>query len=212
MKKQWICSFIVLWVLYPVVAISATDGANLVADPIQVTLGPNLTMDPNDVTPLAGVVELETVPVRAEVNISDNAGTWVIKFSEYQMQHSLPILGLKPDSNYEVVITLYDQLTNTLVLQPLQAATEPLPMDFPSLRLLVSKPEKMEPGFTLLDKFSRGRNVAGETYAIIVDSAGEVVWYSPLGANSMLQLPNGNLFFRDGLDVVKMDMLGVCRT
>ena len=75
--------------LWPVDSQAATM-VNPAADPIQVTLGPTLTMDPNGVAPLAGVVDLETnVPVRVTLRISDDTGTWVIEFAEYLTQHSL---------------------------------------------------------------------------------------------------------------------------
>jgi len=180
---------------------------------IEVTLGPNLTMDPNGVTPLAGVIELTTdVPTRVTLTISGASDSRVREFAEFQTEHYLPILGLKPDTSYSIEVIVTDQADESLVLTPLlPVVTSPLPADFPSINVLVSDPTKMEPGFTLLDKFTRGKPTTPDAtlprYTIIVDNAGEVVWYSTLGANATRQLPNGNLFYLDG-NVLEIDLLG----
>ena len=180
---------------------------------IEVTLEPSLTMDPNGVTPLAGVVQLTTdIPTRATLTISNGSDSWVREFAEFQTEHYLPILGLKPDTSYSIEVIVTDQADESLVLTPLlPVVTSPLPADFPSINVLVSDPTKMEPGFTLLDKFTRGKPTTPDAtlprYTIIVDDAGEVVWYSTLGANATRQLPNGNLFYLDG-NALEIDLLG----
>lgn len=180
---------------------------------IEVTLGPSLTMDPNGVTPLAGVVELTTdIPTRITLTVSDGSDSWIREFAGFQTNHYLPILGLKPDSSYSIELIVTDQADESLVLAPsLPAVTGPLPVDFPTINVLLSDPTRMEPGFTLLDKFTRGKPTTPDAnlprYTIIVDNAGDVVWYSTLGANATRQLPNGNLFYLDG-NVVEIDLLG----
>jgi arylsulfate sulfotransferase len=183
---------------------------------IEATLGPSLTMDPNGVTPLAGVVELTTdVSTRVTLTISDGSDSWVREFAEFQTEHYLPILGLKPDNSYSVEVIVTDQADESLVLAPLlPAVTGPLPVDFPNINVLFSDSTKMEPGFTLLDKISRGGSTTPDgtlpIYTIIVDNAGDVVWYSTLGAGVMRQLSNGNLFYRvyRAVNVFEIDLLG----
>lgn len=46
------------------------------------------------------------------------------------------------------------------------------------------------------------------TYTIIVNSAGDVVWYAPLGGATNYQLENGTLQYRTKNDVINIDMLG----
>jgi arylsulfate sulfotransferase len=182
---------------------------------IEVTLGPSLTMDPNGVTPLAGVVELTTdVPTRVTLTISDGSDSWVREFAEFQTEHYLPVLGLKPDNSYSIAVIVTDQADESLVLAPLlPAVTGPLPVDFPNIDVLLSDPTKMEPGFTLLDKITRGKPTTPDAtlprYTIIVDDAGDVVWYSTLGADvgAMRQLPNGNLFYLTE-NLFEIDLLG----
>lgn len=49
---------------------------------------------------------------------------------------------------------------------------------------------------------------SNRTYTIIVDNAGEVVWYSTLGDITNYQLQDGTLLYRTGEDVINIDMLG----
>ena len=195
-----------LWVL----GLFCCQASALALDTISVTSGPTLTMDPNGVTPLAGAVELSTdVPSRVTLDVDDGVDSWSIAFPDLDTEHFLPLLGLKPDSIYTVQVTVKDADGSKQTLDPtLQAVTDPLPDDFPVISVPVAKPGKMEPRFTLLDKFSRGRGSPGTTYTIILDHEGEVVWYSTLGASAMQQLPNGNLRYRSGRDVIEIDMLG----
>ena len=171
---------------------------------IEVTLGPDLTMDPNGVTPLAGVVQLTTdVPTRVTLTISNGSDSRVREFAEFQTDHYHPILGLKPNSSYTIEVIVTDQADESLVLAPLlPAVTGPLPVGFPNINVLLSDPTNMEAGFTLLDKITRGRGTTPDATLplspILVDDAGDVVWYSQLGATAMRQLPNGNLSYISG--------------
>jgi hypothetical protein len=186
---------------------------------IEVTQGPSMTMNPNGVTPLAGVVELTTdVPTRAMVTVSNGTENWIKEFSEYQTVQSLPIVGLKADSTYSIEITVTDEAHNSLVLPGvLQAVTLPLPVDFPNISVIASTPARMEPGYTLLDKFSRSppHSLPEDTpdgtlteYSMILDNMGEVVWYSTVGSRNMKQLLNGNISYRENNDYIEMDLLG----
>jgi len=178
----------------------------------QVTEGPTLTMDPNELTPLAGVVDLTTnVPVGVSLTISDGRDAWEVEFPDFATEHSLPVLGLKPNGSYTVGVWITSQSGRRQTLGvSLPAVTGPLPPEFPVIETLVSMPDRMEPGYTLLDRFFRNRDEdpSLQTYSMIVDSSGEVVWYGELGGGSMQQLPNGNLWFRRNASVVEQDLLG----
>jgi hypothetical protein len=123
------------------------------------------------------------------------------------------LLGLKPNGTYSVEVQVTDQALRSGVLTPpLQALTAPLPEDFPTVSVFYSDPARMEPGFTLLDLFRRVDGSPGARYAIIVDHAGNVVWYSTLDgvgnadgdADALRLLPNGNLFVEGS----EIDLLG----
>jgi len=46
------------------------------------------------------------------------------------------------------------------------------------------------------------------SYTIIVDDTGHVVWYSTLGSETNYQLADGTILYRDESDVINIDMLG----
>jgi hypothetical protein len=88
----------------------------------------------------------------------------------------------------------------------------------PVLLLITNNPSQMEPGYTL---FRVQNNTTLAAYTVIVDDAGEVVWYGQsstagggLGPfptpSDVRQLPNGNLFFpeTDQAGFAEVDMLG----
>jgi arylsulfate sulfotransferase len=180
---------------------------------------PTLTMNPNGVAPLTGVIQFETdVPARATVNISNGIENWTREFSEYQIQHYLPILGLKPNNHYTVEMVISDINQYSLAITPpLQAITDPLPDDFPSITVLASDPSRMEPGYTLVDKIIRGPvNIPDSQtpdgtlpkYSMILDNTGNIIWYSTLGSINMKQLPNGNISYTSNNDLIETDLLG----
>ena len=172
-----------------------------------VVSGPTLTMDPNGVTPLAGVVTVTTdAPVRISLSISGGGETWGVEFPELGLAHSVPVLGLKPSTAYTIEVTLRDPSGNRQKLTPaLNATTGPLPANFPKIGVFQSDPSRMEPGYLLLDKTRRPLAPAGE-YAMILDRQGEVRWYSSTASyDGMRQLPNGRLLL---LDTSELDLLG----
>lgn len=174
---------------------------------LEVTGVPKLTMDPNGATPLAGLIELETdVPTRVTLAISDGTDTWSNQFKKFQTVHAVHVLGLKPNSTYSLELTITDEGGESVVLTPeLKAVTPPLPADFPIITVYHSDPSRMEPGFTLMDRFRRFGGEGGE-YSIIIDNAGDVVWFSTFaGYDGQVQLPNGRLL---QLDTSEIDLLG----
>lgn len=180
---------------------------------LEFTVPPALTLDPTGRTPLAGLVEFETdVPSSVGLAIRGGAEPRYISFPELSTSHAVPVLGLKPDSVYEVDVSATDAVGNTVVATPaLQVTTGALPADFPVVQLLKSDPVRMEPGYTLLDKFMREAGAPEPAYAMIVDRKGNVVWYSTLGGlqgTAIVQLANGDLRYRDGTALVQTDMLG----
>ena len=186
-------------------------------DAPHVTQDPVVTLDPNGVTPLSAVLEMSTqTPVKVLLEISDGTSVRQLKHNKLETEHYIPILGLFPDSAYTVKVSMEDKDGNIWELpasvgqQIIQ--TNSLPDDFPKIEVHVSKPELMEPGYTLLDRSSRGRGADPllGIYSIILDSAGRVVWYtlSSHSASNMAQLPNGNLIYRDEGEVNEMTMLG----
>jgi arylsulfate sulfotransferase len=124
---------------------------------VSVTSAPTLTLNPNGKTPLAAVVKLATdLPARVTLEVSDGKENRALEFAGFRTDFSLPVLGLKPDRTYTIRTTLTDENNRQLVVSPpLQVTTAPLPDDFPDIKVLVSKPDRMEPGYTMLARFIR---------------------------------------------------------
>jgi arylsulfate sulfotransferase len=172
----------------------------------QVLTGPVLTMDPNGLTPLAGVVALTaSVPVRVSLSISGGDETWGVDFTDFGLAHSVPVLGLKPATTYAIQVSVTDGAGNRQTLPPLTTATGPLPADFPRVSAFQTDLQRTEPGYLLLDKTRRPD--AGKTdYMMIVDRLGHVRWYSPSGGQDGTRfLPNGRLLL---INSSEMDLLG----
>jgi arylsulfate sulfotransferase len=66
----------------------------------------------------------------------------------------------------------------------------------------------MEPGYTLLDRYARDDTTSDQTYPMIVDAAGEAVWYATFGGRAITQLDDGTLLYRDLQNVMVYDLLG----
>jgi arylsulfate sulfotransferase len=124
---------------------------------VTVTSGPTLTLNPTGKTPLAAVVKLATdLPARVTLEVNDGKQSRTLEFAEFRTDFSLPVLGLKPDKAYSIKTTLTDENNRQLAVTPsLQVATAPLPDDFPDIKILVSKPALMEPGYTMMARFIR---------------------------------------------------------
>jgi arylsulfate sulfotransferase len=169
--------------------------------------GPTLSVPQH--APLARLLELTTdEPSRVSVDVTDvtdGVGSWHHDFHDYATSHSLPLLGFKPDRTYQVQVTLYDPYRGSLTLPtPVLVSTDPLPPDFPPLQILTSLPSQMEPGYTMF--FAQPS--AGGSYNVILDAAGDVVWYSDRGGSDERQLPDGNVFYLSSQNIGELDMLG----
>jgi hypothetical protein len=173
---------------------------------LTITSPPTLTRATN--APLAGILQLATdVPSRVSVSVNDGTTVWTHDFLDYGANHSLTLLGFKPNRTNEVTVTARDQYQNAVTAdQPVAFITGPVPSDFPKMVLLTNQPERMEPGYTL---FRIVNNTTGNAYLTIVDNAAEVVWYSGVPSTlDVRQLANGDLFIPLATNFVEINMLG----
>ena len=158
--------------------------------------------------PLAGTLHLTTdEPSRVSVSVTDGQGPWQRDFYDYTNVHSIPLVGFKPDRTNLITVTIRDRQRNEIMPDaPLPFVTDPLPTDFPNIVLLHSEPDRMEPGYTL---FRAGMKNESCWYVIIVDSAGEVVWYDSAPSTAdVRRLENGNLFMPWRTNFFEIDLLG----
>ncbi|MBT8143397.1 MAG: aryl-sulfate sulfotransferase [Gammaproteobacteria bacterium] len=178
-----------------------------------VTVDPTIALNPSGSAPLTASVSLATdQPTRAILAISSSDSAYTVEFLTPVTNHSLPVLGLKANRAYSIDITLVDEFDRQLALDsPLTVMTDPLPDDMAAIELIHSDPERMEPGFTLLDRYFKNLSSPGlpwpGAYTVIVDDAAEIVWYSEKGGWPSW-MENGSLFYRGDNNVVEVDLLG----
>ncbi len=113
-------------------------------------------------------------PSKLQVVLTADDENLVIDFDDYQTEHNQMILGLHPDTTYDVVIRAETEAGVSAESSVLELQTQPLPEQIAGvLDVSVSKPESMEPGYMMT-------RING--YNIALDTTGQVVWYMP-GAN-----------------------------
>ena len=126
------------------------EPANVVAtDAVELTSTPTLTMQPNPLAPLTGLLEFSTdVATSAQLKARGPGEVLVIR-TPYATDHSIPLLGLKPDSQYDLSVSLTSETGFSLELpNPFEISTAPLPDDFPEFEVVKTTPHRMEPGNT----------------------------------------------------------------
>lgn len=211
------------------------------ACPLQAQAGifsqpPKVEQNPNPAVPLAAVVRFATSgPVQTTIAITgkDTRQRWKLEFdASHDPTKGLPVLGLRQGKSYSLAVTVRDNAGKVHAAPKILQYTPPvLPRDirsYPPLRVEVNKPEKLEPGFTIVSarreiplrdndlspaqwKFNRG-------FGMLVgfDNDGEVVWSYTTNVRiaGITQRPNGNIVYTTtDARVVEIDMLGnVVRT
>ncbi len=157
-------------------------------------------------------------PTRLKSHLPDGAGHQFViaPSSELSTQHDVTILGLKAGRDYDLQVTATSADGRSVTWQsPSMVSTAPLPAGFPPITVLVSEPDAMEPGVTLLNV--RPRNDLGsdgqtelKSYLVALDQSGDVVWYLEGAYSQVAMLENGNLLTTAAADdsINEITMLG----
>ena len=165
---------------------------------------PSVRENPNEAAPLVALLEFETeVPASVAVELDDGERRWTWRPDQPpETEHRLALLGLRPDKTHEIRVHV-ESSDGWFAdeCEPLTFVTPPLPDDFPPLETTVSRPERMEPGVTLLgiNRWVDDQRDYQYGYIVMLDAAGEVVWYfnSRRGTADLRELRNGNLLVSD---------------
>ena len=190
---------------------------------------PEATGNPNPHVPLAAILRFEADrPVTSRVAIRDGERAWTLQFPpEANPRDGLPILGLRPGRRHVFTVTIVDDAGRSAT-HPHSPwfHSPPLPIDsreWPTLDVVKSDPEAMEPGVTLLSvrrrtterghRMTEAQRRFTEDWGLILglDAEGEVVWYyrSDERVAGIDRLQNGNLLFHLGdFRTREVDMLG----
>ncbi len=171
---------------------------------------PFVTKDPYGVAPLTALAMFKTdKPAQITVTVEGkDANSDVQKtFEGYNTEHSIPVLGLYPDTENTVTIEATTEGGESTE-STFTVATEPLPDDFLTNETVEAKPEKMENGLTFI--------VPSTRYVYAVDHNADVRWYSTLwNSHIFKRFENGNIMYitkEEGQEkyneILEMDMLG----
>ncbi|MDD3186978.1 MAG: aryl-sulfate sulfotransferase [Bacilli bacterium] len=127
---------------------------------------PTVILDPYDNSPLTALVMFETeedVSVTITIVGKDELTTFTNTF-ESSNEHYIPIYGLYPDYNNEIIIE-YGEVKTTIYIQ-----TDPLPEDFILPEYVYADKEKLTNDLYFYTPSSRG-------YTCAYDVNGDVRWY-----------------------------------
>lgn len=170
-----------------------------------------LTLNPAGITPLAALATINTnQETRVQFTLMGEKG-FSHDFKTFSTNHNLPILGLKPGSVNQIIITVTSgegiQQKDTFNI-----TTEPLPNYMPDIEIIVADTNRMEPGMHLSEL-----NISGDgkfsTQPIIFDHTGEIRWFIKLDFTGGWTAPferlrNGNFLFARNTKVYEYDILG----
>ena len=188
---------------------------------------PKLVENPSGRVPLAAVITFSTKnPVTSKLRISDGENVNQATFeAEPSGQYSIPVLGMRPDREHQIELTVTDESGDT-VSRSFVHTTPGVPdnqLKFPSYDISIQDTERMEPGVLFLSVRRRalGRShwLSEKQYAwstqwgmlLALDNKGEVLWWyeSPSRTAGVARLANGNiLMHRADFSTTEIDMLG----
>lgn len=178
-----------------------------------------LTQDPSGRAPLTAVLEFSTDrPARVHLAIDNgDLRTEVTPTEAFRTQHSVPILGVGAGKSVVVEVILESESgKKTSTPQSVSFTTPALPDDFPPIEVRISRPARMEAGYTLVPfmRWPGNRTDPDHDFGLIVavDAQGEIVWYyqADHGLDEPRRTGNGTLVYgsgRAGL-MYEIDMLG----
>ncbi len=187
---------------------------------------PTIRANPNAAVPLAAIVDFEANgPVHSVLSISDGEREWELNYSpERDPTKGLPVVGMKYGRTHRIEVSIADSAGATAVsTSELIFSTPEKPNDptlIPPIRIMASKPEKMEPGHTLLSLrrvlsrlTGQQRRRMGATFGLLaaIDHDGEIVWSyrSDSRISDVEPLKNGNfLFVTTDNRATEIDVLG----
>lgn len=155
------------------------------------------------------VVETE-LPSTLTVTTTTDDHEEHITFAGERTTHDVPLLGFLPDRTYEVRLELGTADGLLEIVDEIE--TEPLPAPWPQWEVLTSRPDRMEPGFTLL---AVRADAEGLEYEIIIDAEGRVRWLQHLTGTDRevttadtRMLADGTLLLTRNGEIRHHDLLG----
>ncbi|MBM4373033.1 MAG: aryl-sulfate sulfotransferase, partial [Deltaproteobacteria bacterium] len=192
-----------------------TTEAEVLEDPTPPVIS-DLLLVQNPTSPLSATLELTTDDtVTATLRIEGAGKTRRVSFVEPGTSFTLPVLGLRAETDYVVTLTVRNSSGVETVSEPMEYSTGPFPdgVVFPPREVLTSQPSEMQPGVTVYSTmvlwfpltFVKGLIMA-------VDEEGEVIWYHRDAENpieAFTRTADGSLLYLAGFaGAIRADMMG----
>lgn len=232
-KLRLIC----LWVIGIALFVSCKDQVSIPNEVIEIPLmeeairSEDVMLNPSGAAPLTAILEIETdLPVYAELFLegkNGEASDVVQEFESVDTQLRLPVLGLYPNEENTVQLTLYMEDGRLIGSKEYIIETEPVNKKMPEIDIEVSKSFGTGEGWTLVSYYGYAENRLPHQ-PFMFDSFGDIRWYFDFSDHPQLsqlyyddgmeRLQNGNFYFgfNDTEDVItehsdkiyEMNMLG----
>jgi arylsulfate sulfotransferase len=130
--------------------------------------------------PLAGMVRMETtIPAMASLEIKGPEPAH-ISSSGITREHEIPLVGLYPDENNQVIYKVVDPSLKKFAVDSFTIAAPGLPAFMPEIHVDHLEETQMEPGWTILE-LSVGGQSTYQTVPLAFDRSGTIRWYTDLG-------------------------------
>jgi len=160
---------------------------------------PFVIINPYTLSPLTAVVIFNTIDetiVSVRVKGKDDSSDIIHQFDNYTKNHKIPIYGLYPDKENEVIIETKTK-DGKVSAKTLKIKTEPLPNDISKIKVIKNDKSKMINGLTFFDCPHTNGN-----YFFAIDNNGDIRWYlndkSFNGSVMLTHLQNGNFLVGTG--------------
>ncbi len=190
------------WLLIPWLA-GCEDVAGV--QPPVLLLGPTLSESPD-----VGGARALSVSTIGETCLSyvleRDGGRTEQVFEAFATSHDVIVVGLRPEQEHSLTVTLHSRAGGSLELPPILFDADPLPERFPTVEVLRSVPEHIEPGYRLMT-FKRPDD--DSVLLVAFDEELEPVWWAEGTRWGDLGLsPRGTLVGLGGGLAREMDLLG----